>query len=212
MHARALILDYDGLIVDSETAEYATWKELYAGEGHVLELSDWLNAVGYANGFDPRAHLERLTGRALDWSVLDPRRAARTHAIVFAQPPLPGVRAVLERGRELGYRLGVASNSTVDWVLPGLERLGLAEYFQTVRTREMVLRPKPAPDLYLLALADLGATAADSFAFEDSEPGIAAASAAGLRVIAVPNALTRHQDLSLADVRLGSLEDFEVPV
>lgn len=212
MNARALILDFDGLMVDSEMPEYLAWKELYASEGTHLELGDWLNAVGYVNGFDPRAHLEKLTGRTLDWSVLNARRSERAHALVREQPVLPGVVALLERGRELGYRLGVASNSTSSWVRPGLERLGLAVYFNIVRTVETVARPKPAPDLYLQALADLGATAKGSFAFEDSQPGVEAAKGAGLHVIAVPSALTRHQDLSLANVCLGSLEEFELPV
>ena len=211
MNARALILDFDGLIVDSEMPEYLAWKELYASEGTHLELGDWLNAVGYVNGFDPRTHLEKLTGRTFDWNVLNAWRSERAHVLVAAQPVLPGVFAMLDRGREFGYRLGVASNSTASWVLPGLERLGLMEYFQTVRTRESVPHPKPAPDLYLRALEDLGASAEGSFAFEDSHPGVAAAKSAGLRVIAVPNALTQHQDLSLADFRVNNLEEFAVP-
>lgn len=212
MNVRALILDFDGLIVDSEMPEYLAWKELYASEGAHLELEDWLNAVGYVNGFDPRAHLEKITGRGYDWEAMNIARSHRAHELVAAQPVLPGVLSLLDRGRELGYRLGVASNSTASWVLPGLERLGLTAYFATVRTRESVARPKPAPDLYLLALADLGASAEGSFAFEDSEPGVGAAKDAGLHVIAVPNALTQHQDLTRADARLDSLADFVVPV
>ena len=211
MIPRALILDFDGLMVDSEMAEYKAWQELYHGEGALLELADWLGAVGYVNGFDPRAHLETLTGHPLDWARLDACHTARAQELLAALPLLPGVRKLMERGAQLGYRLGVASNSTASWVLPPLARLGLRARFQTIRTRDSVARPKPDPELYLRALADLGAPAAGSFAFEDSEPGVAAASAAGLCVIAVPNALTRHQDLSLADRLLGSLEDFRFP-
>ncbi len=68
---RALILDFDGLIVDTEMSEYVAWKEIYEGEGAHLGVDDWLSAVGYVNGFDPRAHLEKLTGREYDWQTVD---------------------------------------------------------------------------------------------------------------------------------------------
>ena len=76
-----------------------------------------------------------------------------------------------------------------------------------------VRAPKPAPDVYQAALRALGADGdpSRSLAFEDSQPGVQAAKAAGLRVVAVPNALTRHQDLSVADAMLASMLEFELP-
>ena len=127
-------LDYDGLMLDTETAVFETWREFYESEGQHLAASDWLNAVGYVNGFDPRAHLEKLTGRGFHWPDHDSRLSRRTLELVAALPPFPGVRTLLENGARLGYRLGVASNSTADWVLPGLERLGLRRWFSVVRT------------------------------------------------------------------------------
>lgn len=211
MEPRALIFDFDGLIVDSETPAYEAWRELYEREGVHLAVADWLNAVGYVDGFDPRNHLEKVTGRSFDWPSLDLEVNARARELVWASPPLPGVVALLEAARAAGWRLGVASNSSADWVLPGLERLGLRPYFAVVRTVDTVARPKPQPDVYLGALADLGLlTATGSLAFEDSAPGVRAAKAAGLYVVAVPNALTRHQDLSPADEIRESLEGFRL--
>ncbi len=209
---RALILDFDGLIVDTEMPGYLAWQEVYEAEGAHLEIADWLNAVGYVAGFDPRAHLTTLTGRTFDWTALDGQISQRARELILAQPVLPGVVALIENGRRLGYRLGVASNSTADWVVPNLERLGLRDFFETVCTVDTVARPKPQPDVYLGALAALGiSTAAGSYAFEDSMPGVQAAKAAGLRVVAVPNPLTRHQDLSMADeIREDGLAGFEL--
>ncbi len=211
---RALILDFDGLMLDTETAVFEAWREFYEKEGQHLTVSDWLGAVGYVNGFDPRAHLEKLTGREFHWPDHDSQLTRRVLELIQPLPPFPGVRALLENGARLGYRLGVASNSSADWVVPGLERLGLHGYFSAVRTRETVAHHKPAPDVYLAALADLGVALppVGSVAFEDSEPGVRAAKAAGLYVVAVPNDLTRHQDLSLADEILETLEGYEVPV
>ena len=209
---RALILDFDGLIVDTEMPGYLAWQEVYEAEGAHLEIADWLNAVGYVDGFDPRAHLTKLTGRTFDWVARDAWISQRARALIAAQPVLPGVAALIENGRRLGYRLGVASNSTADWVVPNLERLDLRKFFGTVCTVDQVARPKPQPDVYVGALAELGvATAAGSYAFEDSLPGVQAAKAAGLWVVAVPNPLTRHQDLSMADeVREEGLAGFEL--
>jgi HAD superfamily hydrolase (TIGR01509 family) len=211
MPHRALILDFDGLIVDTEMAEFVAWQDLYERQGARLEVADWLDAVGYVNGFDPRAHLEKRIGRPLDWPALEPARLARARAYAGALPVLPGVNALIEQGVRLGYRLGVASNSDAAWVGEGLARLGLRDRFEVVRTRETVARYKPCPDVYLGALADLGAVAPGSFAFEDSQPGVEAAKAAGLYVVAVPNVLTRHQDLSLADEVRPTLEDYRLP-
>ena len=210
---RALILDFDGLMLDTETGVFEAWREFYEKEGQHLDVSDWLDAVGYVNGFDPRAHLEKLTGRGFHWPDHDSRLARRTLELVRSLPPFPGVRALLENGARLGYRLGVASNSSADWVLPGLERLGLRGHFSVVRTRETVAHHKPAPDVYLAALADLGIglPPVGSIAFEDSAPGVRAAKAAGLYVVAVPNDLTRHQDLSLADEIRDTLAGYELP-
>ena len=211
MEPRALIFDFDGLIVDSETPAYEAWRELYEREGVHLAVADWLNAVGYVDGFDPQNHLEKVTGRVFDWPALDLEVKARARELVWASPPLPGVVALLEAGWTAGWRLGVASNSSADWVVPGLERLGLRSYFEVVRTVDTVARPKPQPDVYLGALADLGlSTATGSLAFEDSAPGVRAAKAAGLYVVAVPNALTQHQDLSPADEIRASLEGFRL--
>jgi HAD superfamily hydrolase (TIGR01509 family) len=211
MHRRALILDFDGLMADTEMAEFVSWQELYERQGERLGVADWLGAVGYVNGFDPRAHLEKLLGRSLNWPALDPPRHARARSYAADLPLLPGVAELLAQGGALGYRLGVASNSDAAWVEAGLSRLGLREHFTAVRTRDTVPRPKPCPDVYLGALADLGATANGSLAFEDSQPGVEAAKAAGLYVVAVPNSLTRHQDLSLADEIRPTLVGYRLP-
>lgn len=211
MTARALILDFDGLMVDSEMCEYVAWREIYEGEGAHLTIQDWLGAVGYVNGFDPRAHLESQVGRKLDWTALEPRRATRIRDLHAAlDRPLPGVDALIRQGAALGFRLGVASNSDTAWLTAGLSRLGWTGRFETVRTRNDVQRPKPAPDVYRRVLADLGADPARSIAFEDSQPGVTAAKAAGLFVVAVPNELTQMQDLSAADLHVVTLEGFNL--
>ncbi len=205
MANRALIFDFDGLICDTEWPTFVVWRDLYARFGAELTLDTWLLAVGSVNGLDPRSHLESLIGRSLDWGPLDRETAREITNEVAKLTPLPGVLELMQEGRAGGWKVGVASNSSTDWVLGGLDRLGLLPRIDVVRTREDVAQPKPAPDVYLAVLAALGADADVSLAFEDSAPGVASAKAAGLYVTAVPNALTRHHDLSLADQCVASL-------
>ena len=91
------------------------------------------------------------------------------------------------------------------WVEGWLARHCIRDLFDTVCTSDHVRKVKPAPDLYLLAAGRLGAAPAACLAFEDSPNGIRAARAAGMRCVAIPNALTRHLPLGEADFVLPSL-------
>jgi HAD superfamily hydrolase (TIGR01509 family) len=133
------------------------------------------------------------------------RRDARKTELIAALDVMVGVREYVADAKRLGLRLAVASSSSRTWVLGHLERLGLSADWDAVRTRDDVARTKPAPDLYLAAVEALGVAPNEAVAFEDSTNGIAAAKAAGLLCVAVPNALTAGMDLGRADLRLSSL-------
>ncbi len=204
------MFDYDGLLADTEQAEFEAWCGLYAAHGAVLTAREWTEAVGHVNHVDPRALLELKTGRTLDWAVLDPQKASRHHELVAALPLLPGVRDLIDRARAAGLRVAVVSNSGRTWVSAELARLGLASDADIVVTRDDVARFKPFPDPYLRVLDLLGIGAEDAVAFEDSAPGVASAKAAGVWVVAVPNALTALHDLDAADERIASLAHWPV--
>jgi HAD superfamily hydrolase (TIGR01509 family) len=208
---KALIFDYDGLIIDSESPEFESWQRVYAQHGQELEVKAWVHFIGGTAVMDPKQDLERRVGRTLDWKPIQERRLKHHHELMAGRGLLPGVEDLMRSAREKGWKVGVASSSSSSWVEGGLERLGLLRHVQTVRTRDRVQNLKPHPEPYLAALADLGAEAAGSFAFEDSQIGVASAKAAGLMVVAVPNELTRLHDLSAADMILESLERFSLP-
>jgi HAD superfamily hydrolase (TIGR01509 family) len=208
---KALVFDFDGLILETEAPIYQSWVELYASFGHSLSFSTWATTIGtYEADFDPYIDLERQVGRKLDWDELEPRRQRRELSLVDAQPILPGVEACLEEARRLGVRIGLASSSTCAWVQGHLSRLGIREYFQSVRGKEDVARTKPDPALYLAVLADLDVPPEQAVALEDSPNGILAAKRAGMYCVAVPNPLTRQLDLSQADLCLESLAEISL--
>jgi HAD superfamily hydrolase (TIGR01509 family) len=203
---RAFVFDFDGLILDTEEPVYRSWLEVYQAHGEELPFDRWIQIVGSSNAaFDPKLHLEERLGRALAQDVLD-RRVERRTELVLAQPVMAGVATLVDDARAAGLRLGVASSSSRQWVMGHLDRLGLLDRFECVRCRDDVAAVKPAPDLYLAVAGCLGVTPEEALALEDSPNGVAAARAAGMWCVAVPNVITGGLDLSRADAALPSLD------
>ena len=203
----ALVFDFDGLIVDTENPGFISWQEIYQEFGATLEIDDWRHATGYVAGFDPAIHLEKVLGRRLDWSQLIPKREARNWELTLQARVLPGIEPLMRGARERHLRIGVASNSGNGWVEEGLVRLGLREFVDTVVTRDMVIDPKPAPDIYLKTVQTLQVEPVDAVALEDSEPGCRSAKRAGLKAVAIPNRFSERQDLSVADLLVKSASE-----
>jgi HAD superfamily hydrolase (TIGR01509 family) len=203
----AVIFDFDGLILDTETPILDAWRQAYREHGCELALEDWQHGLGTHAGFDPLAHLERLAGRPLEREALLTQVRERNHRACEAQPLLPGVAERMGEARALGLGAAVASSSSRAWVTGWLERHGLAPLLGCVCARDDVARVKPAPDLFLLAAERLGVSPPACLVFEDSANGIRAARAAGMRCVAVPNSVTRGLPLPPADLRLESLAE-----
>lgn len=209
--ARALIFDFDGLILDTEWPEFVAWQKVFSDHGLTLALEEWTRVVGRPELLDFHHVLEERLGRGLDWPPLDAARLRHHRELSESLSPLPGVRDLMVEGAARGWRIGVASNSTRSWVFGNLRKHGLDAWVETMRTRDNVPAMKPAPDAYRMACGDLNVDPALSIAFEDSAPGVEAARAAGLRVVAVPNRITRFHDLSAAHQVFESLLEFRLP-
>ncbi len=209
---KAVVFDFDGLILDTEEPVYRSWLEVYEAHGQDLPFERWVEIVGSTTAnFHPQQHLEERLGRPLPQDVLD-RRVGRRTEMILANALLPGVVPLVDAARARGLKLGVASSSTGDWVTGHLGRLGILDRFDCLRCRDDVARAKPDPDLYIAVLDCLGVDAAEAFAIEDSPNGVTAAKRAGLRCVAIPNTITASLDLSHADVILGSLADVSLEV
>lgn len=207
---RALVFDFDGLIVDTERPVYEGWAWLYRSLGQELTEERWSGVVGHGGGwFDPFIELEEAVGHPLDRDALLRARRERELELVSEKPALPGVLDWIARAEELELGLGIASSSSTAWVTGHLSRLGITA-FSCVCGRDTVggaARMKPEPDLYLAAAACLGVDPSEALALEDSGVGLQAAKGAGLRCIAIPGPLTMRHDFARADLRLGSLAD-----
>lgn len=202
----ALIFDFDGTILDTESAHLRAWQEIYAEHGYPFPMDTWSAAVGGHGGLEVYEHFERLHGAAVDREALRMRRRTRMLELVADQPLLPGIAACLDDARRHGMRLAIASNSSYDWVDSHLRRLNLRERFETLSCVSHDVPPKPEPHIYRRALMGLGAHAADAIAIEDSLAGVAAARAAGIFTVFVPNAFIGARACE-SDPRLGTLAE-----
>lgn len=188
---RALVFDFDGTILDTETAEFHRWRELYRRHGLTLELSDWQQGIGTWGGFDPWAALpDEVRG---DRERLAAELQADVVTAVGKLDLRPGIRELLDEAAAAGYRLGLATSSDREWVEQWLGRHALLDCFSTLATRDDVARVKPSPELYALASERLGVRPEEALAVEDSLNGATAAVAAGLAVVVVPNDVTVGQ-------------------
>jgi HAD superfamily hydrolase (TIGR01509 family) len=209
MPVRAIVFDFDGLILDTETPLVRGWADVYARYGCTpLTPDEWSVAIGTATVLDPVALLvERAAGAgtAVDAEAAWQAGRAAVAGMIEAEMVRPGVEAWLDEADRLGLATAVASSSSRAWVEGHLARLGLLHRFQALACYRPGVAAKPAPDLYLEACAALGVDPGQALAVEDSPNGIAAALAAGLRCVAVPNELTRQLDVSRADLVVDSL-------
>lgn len=208
---QAVVFDFDGLIVDTETPEYLAWQTVYGQQGWTFPLASWLRNVGRNDRpFDPLGRFREAD------SPMRPEEAEAAwdehHALLEERylTPLPGVVRLLADLRRHDFRCAVASSSRLTRVRHLLEVLGLGDRFDAVACGDEVPHAKPAPDVYRLAAGRLGVAPAACVALEDSEPGVRAAKAAGMRCMAVPSPLTRGMDFSAADGIVDSLLDVTI--
>jgi HAD superfamily hydrolase (TIGR01509 family) len=204
---RALVFDFDGLMVDTEATSLQSWQELYAQHGQELPLDLWVTLIGTWDAtFNPTVYLEQRIGRELT-AAEHAERYSRELALAAQMPLMPGVLAHLDAADERGLPMAVASSSSRQWVEGHLAGHGLRERFACVLTRDDVTATKPDPELYLAAVACLGVAPGDALAYEDSAHGVTAAKDAGMWCVAVPGPLTAQSDFSRADRVLRTLAD-----
>jgi HAD superfamily hydrolase (TIGR01509 family) len=207
---KGLVFDFDGLIYDTETCDYAALQWLYGKYGQELSIETWGQCIGTNHEFDPIVHLHELVKPDKTVDELSDARWQYFEELLSEQGPIPGVVSYLERARALDLRIGLASSSPRDWVERYLRRIHLLEFFEIICTADDVERVKPDPALYKLAVHGLGINPNEAVAFEDSPNGALGAKRAGLYCVVIPNGVTRNLSFGDYDLRLDSMEDMEL--
>jgi HAD superfamily hydrolase (TIGR01509 family) len=208
---KAIVFDFDGVIIDSEKVRYDAWQAVFSLYGQNLPLQEWIKNVGRASYVaDPHLMLEELTGLKIASDELHEKATEFELDFVSTIPVLPGVLELIEDANARNVSIAVASSSTRHWVEGHLRRLSIFNNFVTLVCREDTSTHKPSPEPYLTAIKRLGCTPQESIAIEDSPLGILSAVNAGLKCIAVGCSITKQLDLSNATFQFVSLADFKL--
>ena len=180
----AIILDFDGVLLESEYEGNHHLAELLTDLGHPTKVEEALTHFTGLSGKDFIAAIEARIGVELSPEFHERRGIEDARAL---REGVAAVAGAVEFVRALPPELpkAVASSSTTEWVTTHLAHLGLADVFgrHVYSGREHVARGKPAPDLYLYVADRLGVPITGCTIIEDSEVGAKGAVASGARVI-----------------------------
>jgi beta-phosphoglucomutase len=206
----AVIFDMDGVLVDSEPLTIRAYMQAASEFGVELDPQEFVRRV-VIEGMLIRSLLELRGGDPADWDGVFRRKTEIYRTLVQEElQMMPGAREVLADLNRSGIPCALATSAsrvTMDLVF---EAHGLAPYFGATVTLEDVANQKPSPEAFLRAAALLNVSPDRCVVIEDAPKGIAAAKAAGMACVAVPTPLSRSDDLSPADLIVGSLEQITV--
>lgn len=201
-----VIFDFDGLIIDTETAWYHSYKDILWKQ-YQLDLP--LEVFAKCVGSDDAALFRYVETHLSNAPYVDElkKEASNLHQEKMElEQERSGVRSLLEEARAAGMNIALASSSTRPWVSHFLHQLSLLPYFDILVTKEDVKTVKPAPDLFLRVLDNLDVTAAESLVFEDSLNGLEAAKKANLKTVIIPNPVTEHMPFKDYFMKVSSME------
>lgn len=204
MKIRALVFDFDGLLMDTESTLLASWQYEWRNHGLQLDLEGFFADHGGDITEYRYAKLAEAVGPSYDQQVSHARRTAYRDRLHADLGLAPGIRDWLNDAARLGLRLAVASSSPRDWVERLLTGAGCLDLFELLACGDEVPAHKPDPAVYSLALQRLELTAVEAIAFEDSPHGVAAAKSAGMHCVAIPNPHADRSRFDAADLVLRS--------
>lgn len=206
---KTIIMDFDGLIVDTEVVWYQIYVEWFRkNKNYEMSVQEFLICVGS----EAEELFKSLDSRGIH---VDREIFARDTQQRFIEestklPAKPGVEDFLRIAKKQGIVIALATSSTRKKPETHLNRLNLMKYFDLLVTAEDVQRIKPAPDLFLKTAEKAGCTVEECLVIEDSLNGLKAGLNANMRVLVVPNDVTKYCDFQGEYLMVNSLEDVDV--
>ncbi len=206
---KAVILDMDGLMIDSEPLVSKSFELLIKeyGKEPIFEKNGLIHRVGLGkiaidmikkkHGIKEKVDILRIRRREIYYEILKKEKIK----------PMPGLVKLLKLLRKKKFKIALASNSHLKNIVNILKTLKIAKYFQVIISGENVKRYKPYPDIYLEASKRLKVNPESCLVFEDSAFGVTAAKKAKMKVVAVPNIYTKDSYFEKTDLTVNTLND-----
>lgn len=196
MPVKAVIFDMDGVLFDTERLCMDSWIAV-AGKNGIPDMEAFFPSCIGRNMTDTRMLFHEFYGDTYDYEQFRKQASAWFHDYVESNgiPVKKGVREILDYLCQNGYRIGLASSTSLPSVEHHLQRTGIRQYFQSLTTGDMVEHSKPCPDIYLMACERMGVNPAEAMAVEDSPNGIRAAYDAGMVPVMVPDLIAPDQEM-----------------
>lgn len=212
---KAIVFDFDGVIVDSEPLHYRAFMRLCEPLGWTFDYQKYLDVY---IGFDDRdffrtlfaEHGQTLTVTRLHELIAE-KAAAFADIVAEGVEACPGAAALVEQAHHL-WPLAISSGALradIDLILPAIGDGNLPGCFRTIVTADDVPQSKPDPTCYQTAVRRLGMDPGDCLAIEDTTTGLTAARAAGMQTLAVATSYSREALRDHADQTVPSLAEVD---
>lgn len=207
---KAVIFDMDGVIVDSEHVHNKAEKEAMLKYGVKVSSKELQNYTGMT---DEAMFTEFIKEHDLDTTheeIYNEKEKALLSLLKENITPVAGVINLINKLKQAGIKLGVASSSHRKVVGFVLKELGIASLFDTIIAVEDITHGKPDPEIFLKAASKLSTNPEDCLVIEDARSGVEAAKKAGMKCIGYKNPNSGNQDLSKADIIVDDFSKIKV--
>lgn len=210
---KAVVFDFDGLLVDTEIVSFKVYKNILSQYGMDFQIGTYAREYSGCPEVENVAKLLRSYGLPMTFDTLFDLVVSTERELLKKSADLkPGARELLQHLHEHGYGIAVASSSLTDRAMKILNQHDIARYFTAFVFSEDITNGKPDPEIFLKAAEKLEVTPSECLVLEDSEAGIEAAARAGMRVICIPDVKTPGPSyLRKTEAVLNSLDEI-IPV
>ena len=207
---RAVLFDHDGTLVDSELTHYKMWVDILRPHDIEFSLQEYVaHHVGVPTPGNAAKILSDYPSLPMTAADLVQAKQAATRAFLAtdAFPLMPDAKETLQYFVDEGLQTAIVSGAAAKVVAGTVATHRLEDFVSVVVSGHDVAANKPAPDCYLLAAQKLGFEPTECIAVEDTESGVAAAIAAGIRCIAIASPLSNNHDFTKASATVATLRE-----
>lgn len=207
---KAIVLDFDGLIIDTEVMIYEIYKEWFKNNlNYNLTIDEHVVCVG-ANSDALLKFLKDNHNLKINKEKFEKETIDSTLEVIDTLQLKPGVKKLIETAKALNLKIFLATSSKLEKPYKQLNRLGIYDDFDFLVTADDVKQVKPHPDIYLKVIEKSKMKASELLVFEDSANGLIAANKANIKTVVITNKVTEQSEFKDYYKKYKTLEDFDL--